>query len=117
MRGGFAFSIGFHVLILLLILFGLPFLRPKPIALPPMISVEVIDMSKETTTNKISPANKVRKDIAEETPPPPPPPPPPQTPPPPPPPPPPPAPAAAPDAARGQDRASAAARTQTEAGA
>lgn len=81
MRGGFAFSIGFHVLILLLILFGLPFLRPKPIALPPMISVEVIDMSKETTTNKISPANKVRKDIAEETPPPPAPPPPPESPP------------------------------------
>jgi hypothetical protein len=77
MRGGFAFSIGVHTLILLLVLFGLPFLRPKPIELPPMISVEVIDLAKETTTNKISAANKVRKEVVDETPPPPAPPPPP----------------------------------------
>jgi outer membrane biosynthesis protein TonB len=71
MQGGFAFSIGVHALILLLVIFGLPFLRPKPIALPPMISVEVVDMGKETTTNKISPVNKVRKIVEDEPPPPP----------------------------------------------
>jgi hypothetical protein len=76
MRGGFAFSIGVHALILLMVVFGLPFLRPKPVELPPMISVEVVDMGKETTTNKISPANKVRKVVEDESPPPPAPPPP-----------------------------------------
>jgi hypothetical protein len=76
MRGGFAFSVGVHALIILMLVFGLPFLRPKPLELPPMISVEVIDMGKETTTNKISSANKVRKVVEDETPPPPAPPPP-----------------------------------------
>jgi hypothetical protein len=72
MRGGFAFSVGFHTLILLLLLFGLPFLHVKPRELPPMISVELVDMGKETTTNKISAANKVEKEPQPETPPPPP---------------------------------------------
>jgi hypothetical protein len=72
MRGGFAFSIGVHALILALILFGLPFLRVKPPEPMPMISVDLIEMGKETTTNQISAANKVEKEPQEETPPPPP---------------------------------------------
>jgi hypothetical protein len=54
------------------LLFGLPFLHVKPRELPPMISVELVDMGKETTTNKISAANKVEKEPQPETPPPPP---------------------------------------------
>ena len=75
MRGGFTFSLGVHVLLLALLIFGLPFLRPKPPELTPTISVDVIDMAKEATTNKISPANKVEKTPEPETPPPKPPPP------------------------------------------
>jgi hypothetical protein len=76
MRGGVAFSVCVHVLILVLMIFGLPFLHSKPRELPPMISVELVDMGKETTTNKISTANKVEKQLEEEKPAPPTPPPP-----------------------------------------
>jgi hypothetical protein len=72
MRSGFAFSIGVHALILLLILVGLPFLRVKPREMPPMISVELIDIGKQTTTNKVSPAEKIVNQPEAETPPPPP---------------------------------------------
>ncbi|MDB5393246.1 MAG: hypothetical protein JWM91_752 [Rhodospirillales bacterium] len=68
MRGGIAFSIGVHVLILVLMIFGLPFWHSKPRDLPPMISVELVQMGKETTTNKVSVANKVVKQPEEEKP-------------------------------------------------
>jgi hypothetical protein len=68
MRGGFAFSVAAHAAILALIIFGLPYLRPKPREMPPMISVELVDMGKETTTNKISDANKVKQKLEEEKP-------------------------------------------------
>jgi outer membrane biosynthesis protein TonB len=80
MRGGFAFSVGVHVLILVLMIFGLPFFHSKPRDLPPMISVELVQMGKETTTNKVSTANKVVKQPEEEKPAPPTPPPPESTP-------------------------------------
>jgi hypothetical protein len=70
MRRGWAFSIGVHALALLIVLFGLPFFHPQPHEVPPMISVDVVDMAKEATTNKIAPANKVEKQVQEETPPP-----------------------------------------------
>ncbi len=76
MRGGFAFSVGVHALILALIVFGLPYFHHKSADLPPMISVELVEMGKETTTNKISDANKVVKQVEEEKPAPPTPPPP-----------------------------------------
>ena len=76
MRGGIAFSVGVHVLILVLMIFGLPFLHSKPRDLPPMISVELVDMGKETTTHQISPVNKVVKQPDEPKPAPPTPPPP-----------------------------------------
>lgn len=71
MRNGLAFSISVHALILLLLLFGLPFMRVKPPEEPPMVSVELVQEAKQTTTNKVSPANKVEKQPQEETPPPP----------------------------------------------
>jgi outer membrane biosynthesis protein TonB len=76
MRGGFAFSVGVHVLILALLIFGLPYFHRKAPDQAPTISVELIDTSKETTTNKISDANKVQKQPDEEKPAPPTPPPP-----------------------------------------
>lgn len=71
MRRGWVFSVCVHALVLLAVLFGLPFFRSKPREIPPMISVDVVDMAKEATTNKISPANKVEKQAREDTPPPP----------------------------------------------
>ena len=41
MRRGFTFSIGVHALVLLTILFGIPFFHPKTHEAPPMISVDV----------------------------------------------------------------------------
>lgn len=72
MRNGFAFSIGFHALVLLLIILGLPFFKVKPIELPPPVTVDLVQVAKESTTNKVSPANKVEKEPQPETPPPPP---------------------------------------------
>jgi len=69
MRGGFAFSISVHALILFLIVVGLPFLRVKPPELPPAITVELVEVGKQPTTNKISPVNKVEKVPKDETPP------------------------------------------------
>lgn len=76
MRGGFAFSVGAHALILALLIFGLPYFHMKREDPPPMISVELVDMAKDTTTNKVSNANKVKQKIEEPTPAPPTPPPP-----------------------------------------
>jgi hypothetical protein len=72
MRGGFVFSISIHALILLLVLFGLPFFKAKPREQPPMISVELIQSGKETKTNKVSPAEKITPKPEEDAPPPPP---------------------------------------------
>ena len=69
MGRGFTFSIGVHALILLLILIGLPFFHPKRIDVPPMITVDVVDVAKDATTNRISPENKVEKQIEEPPPP------------------------------------------------
>ncbi len=63
-----AFSIAIHALILALIIFGLPYFHPKREDMPPMISVELVEMGKETTTNKISDANKVVQKPEEEQP-------------------------------------------------
>jgi outer membrane biosynthesis protein TonB len=76
MRGWLASSFAVHALILTLMIFGLPFFHPKPRDLPPMISVELVEMGKETTTHKISPVNKVVKQPEVEKPAPPTPPPP-----------------------------------------
>jgi outer membrane biosynthesis protein TonB len=76
MRGGFAFSVAAHAVILALLIFGLPYFHPKPQDMPPMISVELVEMGKETTTNKVSDANKVKQKVEEEKPAPPTPPPP-----------------------------------------
>jgi hypothetical protein len=76
LRSWLAFSIAIHALILALMIFGLPYFHTKPKDVPPMISVELVQIGKETTTNKISPANKVVKKPEEEQPAPPTPPPP-----------------------------------------
>jgi hypothetical protein len=68
MGRGFAFSIGVHTLILLVILIGLPFFHPKRPDAPPMITVDVVDVAKEPTTNRVSPENKVEKQIQEPPP-------------------------------------------------
>jgi outer membrane biosynthesis protein TonB len=76
LRSWLAFSIAIHALILALMIFGLPYFHPKPRDLPPMISVELVEIGKETTTHKVSDANKVVKQPEEQQPAPPTPPPP-----------------------------------------
>jgi len=76
MRSWLAFSIAIHALILALMIFGLPYFHQKPKDMPPMISVELVQVGKETTTNKVSAANKVVQKPEEEQPAPPTPPPP-----------------------------------------
>lgn len=76
MRAWLASSIAVHALILALMIFGLPYFHTKKPDLPPMISVELVQMGKETTTNKVSTANKVVKQPEEQQPAPPTPPPP-----------------------------------------
>ena len=76
MRSWLAASIAVHALILALIIFGLPYFHPKAKDMPPMISVELVQVGKETTTNKVSDANKVKEHPQEEQPTPPTPPPP-----------------------------------------
>ncbi len=76
MRSWLAASIAVHALILALMIFGLPYFHPKPKDMPPMISVELVQVGKETTTNKVSDANKVVQKPEEEKPAPPTPPPP-----------------------------------------
>jgi outer membrane biosynthesis protein TonB len=76
LRSWLAFSIAIHALILALMIFGLPYFHTKPAEVPPMISVELVQMGKETTTNKVSDANKVVKQPQEQQPAPPTPPPP-----------------------------------------
>ncbi|HLG89825.1 MAG TPA: hypothetical protein VKZ79_21815 [Alphaproteobacteria bacterium] len=68
MGRGFAFSIGVHALVLLLILVGLPFFHPKRPDITPMITVDVVDVAKDATTNRISPENKVENQIREPPP-------------------------------------------------
>ena len=76
LRSWLAFSIAIHALILALMIFGLPYFHTKQAEVPPMISVELVQMGKETTTNKVSDANKVVKQPQEQQPAPPTPPPP-----------------------------------------
>jgi outer membrane biosynthesis protein TonB len=76
LRSWLAFSIAIHALILALMIFGLPYFHTKPAEVPPMISVELVQVGKETTTNKVSAVNKVVKQPEEEQPAPPTPPPP-----------------------------------------
>ena len=76
MRSWLAASIAVHALILALMIFGLPYFHTKPKDMPPMISVELVQIGKETTTNKVSAANKVVQKPEEEQPAPPTPPPP-----------------------------------------
>jgi outer membrane biosynthesis protein TonB len=76
MRSSLAFSIAVHAAILAVMIFGLPYFRPKPKDVEPMISVELVQVGKQTTTNKVSNVNKVVKQPQEEQPAPPTPPPP-----------------------------------------
>jgi len=76
MRSWLAFSIAIHALILALMIFGLPYFHTKPKDMPPMISVELVQVGKETTTPKVSDAQRVEKKMEEQQPAPPTPPPP-----------------------------------------
>lgn len=63
MRRSVGFSIGVHVAAILLALIGLPFLRQKPMELPPPVPVDVV--SEVPTTTKIAEPKPVEKPTPE----------------------------------------------------
>ncbi len=58
MRDGIIYSIGLHLVVLVLAIFGLPFLRPDPPPLDQVITVEIVTIADKTTS--IEPPSKAR---------------------------------------------------------
>jgi hypothetical protein len=65
MRRAISLSIGVHVLAILLALIGLPFLRSKPVDLPPPVPVDVVS-DVPTTTKVAEPTPKPKEPVPEE---------------------------------------------------
>jgi len=60
------YSISFHVLVILLTVISLPFMMRQPIDLPPIISVELIQISDKTNIPFAPKARKVIEKVKEE---------------------------------------------------
>ncbi len=60
MTKGLIFSISFHIMMIVLTALSLPFMTREPISLPPIVSVELIQISDKT---QIPFAPKARKII------------------------------------------------------
>lgn len=58
------YSIGFHAALIVLLLVGLPFLRPKPVELPPPVPVDIIG-DVPTTTKVAEPTPKPKEPVPE----------------------------------------------------
>ena len=66
MTKGLIFSITFHALMILLTVLTLPFLLREPIDLPPIVSVELIQISDDTNIAYAPKARKVIEKVKEE---------------------------------------------------
>ena len=66
MKKSLIYSLAFHVLIVLLTVLSLPFMIRQPIDLPPIISVELIQISDKTNIPYAPKARKVIKKVKEE---------------------------------------------------
>ena len=60
------YSISFHVLIILLTILSLPFMLREPIDLPPIVSVELIEITDKTSIPFAPKARKVIEKVKEE---------------------------------------------------
>jgi outer membrane biosynthesis protein TonB len=60
------YSLSFHVLMILLTILSLPFMLRQPIDLPPIISVELIQISDKTNIPYAPKARKVIEKVKEE---------------------------------------------------
>ena len=59
-------SSGFHILIVFLAIFSLPFVAKKPLDLPPIISVELIQITKKTNIPFAPKAKKIIEKVKEK---------------------------------------------------
>ena len=59
-------SSGFHILIITLALFSLPFVTKKPLDLPPLISVELIQITDKTNIPFAPKAKKIIEKVKKE---------------------------------------------------
>ena len=66
MTKGLIFSITFHALMILLTVLTLPFMLREPIDLPPIVSVELIQISDKTNIAYAPKARKVIEKVKEE---------------------------------------------------
>ena len=66
MTKGLIFSITFHALMILLTVLTLPFMLREPIDLPPIVSVELIQISDKTNITYAPKARKVIEKVKEE---------------------------------------------------
>ncbi len=66
MKKSLFYSITFHALIIVLTILSLPFMIRQPIDLPPIISVELIQISDKTSIPYAPKARKVIKKVKEE---------------------------------------------------
>ena len=66
MTKGFLYSIIFHTIIVTLTIISLPFMTRQPIDLPPIVSVELIQISDKTNIPFAPKARKVIEKVKEE---------------------------------------------------
>jgi len=66
MTKGFIFSVSFHLIMILLTALTLPFMIREPIDLPPIVSVELIQISDKTNIPYAPKARKVIEKVKEE---------------------------------------------------
>ena len=59
-------STGFHIFIILFALFSLPFVAKKPLDIPPIISVELIQITEKTNIPFAPKAKKIIEKAKEE---------------------------------------------------
>ena len=59
-------SSGFHIIIIILAVFSLPFIAKKPLDLPPLISVELIQITDKTNIPFAPKAKKIIEKVKKE---------------------------------------------------
>ena len=66
MNRNIAISSGFHILLVIITAMSLPFLSKKPIDLPPIVSVQLIQISDQTNIPFAPKAKKIIEKIKKE---------------------------------------------------
>tara|TARA_B100000886_G_C20404072_1_gene483888 strand:+ start:645 stop:1613 length:969 start_codon:yes stop_codon:yes gene_type:complete len=66
MHRGLIFSSGFHVAIIMMSIFAMPFIAKKPLEIPPLVSVELIQIAEETNIPYAPKASKIIEKAKKE---------------------------------------------------